>query len=109
MTKEEKLQFKFKYDKMLDDVFFTKEFKQYMMENCKFCPSGLTIDTNIDDDKPQFCVCTKEYGYDYSGERVPGDFYNLNYKINENLIEHIMRYLYMTNKNLFNEILKYIL
>ena len=36
MTKEEKLQFKFKYDKMLDDVFFTKEFKQYMMENCKF-------------------------------------------------------------------------
>ena len=42
MTKEEKLQFKFKYDKMLDDVFFTKEFKQYMMENCKFCPSGLT-------------------------------------------------------------------
>ena len=71
--------------------------------------SGLTIDTNIDDDKPQFCVCTKEYGYEYSGERVPGDFYNLNYKINENLIEHIMRYLYMTNKNLFNEILKYIL
>ena len=47
MTKEEKLQFKFKYDKMLDDVFFTKEFKQYMIENCKFCPSGLTIDTNI--------------------------------------------------------------
>ena len=32
MTKEEKLQFKFKYDKMLDDVFFTKEFKQYMIE-----------------------------------------------------------------------------
>lgn len=109
MTKEEKLQFKFKYDKMLDDVFFTKEFKQYMIENCKFCPSGLTIDTNIDDDKPQFCVCTKEYGYDYSGERVPGDFYNLNYKINENLIEHIMRYLHMKNENLFNEILKYIL
>lgn len=94
---------------MLDDVFFTKEFKQYMMENCKFCPSGLTIDTNIDDEKPQFCVCTKEYGYEYSGERVPGDFYNLNYKINENLLEHTMRYLYMTNKNLFNEILKYIL
>ena len=88
MTKEEKLQFKFKYDKMLDDVFFTKEFKQYMIENCKFCPSGLTIDTN---------------------ERVPGDFYNLNYKINENLFGHIMRYLQMKNKNLFNEILKYIL
>ena len=45
MTKEEKLQFKFKYDKMLDDVFFTKEFKQYMIENCKFCPSGLTLTT----------------------------------------------------------------
>ena len=36
-------------------------------------------------------------------------FYNLNYKINENLIEHIMRYLQMKNENLFNEILKYIL
>ena len=54
-------------------------------------------------------MCTKEYGYDYSGERVPGDFYNLNDNINENLIEHIMRYLQMKNKNLFNEILKYIL
>lgn len=106
MTAEEKLQFKFKYDKMLDDVFFTRKFKQYMMENCKFCPSDLTIDCDVDDDEPRFYVCTKEYGYDYSGERVPGDFYNLDYNINENLYIHAFLYLYMTNENLFHEIFK---
>ena len=47
MTQEEKLQFKFKYDKMLDDVFFTSKFKQYIVEKCKHCPNGLTIDANI--------------------------------------------------------------
>ena len=76
------------------------------MENCKFCPSGLTIDCDVDDDEPRFYVCTKEYGYDYSGERVPGDFYNLDYNINENLYIHAFRYLYMTNENLFHEIFK---
>lgn len=74
MTQEEKLQFKFKYDKMLDDVFFTSKFKQYIVEKCKYCPDGLTIDTNIIHDEIKFVVCTKKYGYEFSGERVPGDF-----------------------------------
>lgn len=107
MTKEEKLQFKFKYDKMLDDVFFTNKFKQYIVEKCNYCPEGLTIDTNTDDDEPRFIVCTKKYGYEYLGERVPGDFYDLKYGVGNQLAEATIEYLYENDPTLYHEIFKY--
>ena len=107
MTQEEKLQFKFKYDKMLDDVFFTSKFKQYIVEKCKYCPDGLTIDTNIIHDEIKFVVCTKKYGYEFSGERVPGDFYDLKYQVEEKMTDALLDYLAENNAELYNEIFKY--
>lgn len=107
MTQEEKLQFKFKYDKMLDDVFFTSKFKQYIVEKCKYCPDGLTIDTNIIHDEIKFVVCTKKYGYEFSGERVPGDFYDLKYQVEEKMAEALLDYLAENNAELYHKIFKY--
>ena len=107
MTKEEKLQFKFKYDKLFDDVFFTSKFKQYIVGRCKHCPAGLTIDTNVDGDIPEFHVCTKKYGYEYMGERVPGDFYNLKYGLGRDLAEALLDYMSDNAPELYEEMFSF--
>lgn len=107
MNKDEKLKFKFEFDKKLDDVFFTNRFKKYITQQCKYCPDGLTIDTNIDDDEPTFVVCTKKYGYEYLGERVPGDYYDLKYEVDKTMVKEVMNYLYAINPELYDEIFKY--
>lgn len=107
MNEEEKLKFKFDYDKRLDDVFFTNEFKRYIVGKHRYCPDGLTVNTSITGDTPCFVVCTKKYGYEYSGERVPGDYYDLKYDIDHDIADSVMDYLYDTNPDLYHEIFRY--
>ena len=107
MTQEEKLQFKFKYDKMFDDVFFTSEFRQYIVEKLHHCPNGLTIDTDVDGEEPEFHVCTKKYGYEYMNERVPGDFYDIQYGLGRELAEATLDYLSENNSELYEEMFSF--
>lgn len=107
MTQEEKLQFKFKYDKLFDDVFFTSKFKQYIVEQCKRCPAGLTINTDIDDEIPEFHVCTKQYGHEHMGERVPGDYYDLKYGIGRDISEALMNYLAENAPELYEDMFSF--
>lgn len=66
---------KIKYDKTFDNIFFSKEFKNFIVEKFGYCPNGLTFDTEIKNDKPEFTCCCKKYGYDYpSTDRVIGDY-----------------------------------
>lgn len=67
---------KVKYDKIFDDIFFSKEFKDFIIEKFGYCPNGLTFDTYASGDKPLEFICRcKKYGYDYSSsDRVIGDY-----------------------------------
>ena len=103
MTPEERFSFKFKYDKMFDDVFFTSKFRQYIVERCKYCPNGLTIDTNIKGETPTFHVCTKKYGFDFIHERVPGDFYDLKYGVGDKLADALLEYMCENHPELYDE------
>ena len=44
---ENNFDLKVKYDTFFDEIFFSKDFTNKMVENFKYCPSGLTIDTKI--------------------------------------------------------------
>ena len=66
---------KVKYDKIFDDIFFSKEFKDFIIEKFGYCPNGLTLDTDVENGKPEFTCRCKKYGYDYpSADRVIGDY-----------------------------------
>jgi len=108
MTQKEKLEFKFKFDKMLDDVFFTSDFRNFIVRVMHYCPNGLTINTDVDGNEPFFKVCTKHYGYDFSErERVPGDYYDLKYNAFEEKMA-VATYYYLETKcpELYDEMKK---
>ena len=99
---------KAKYDKIFDDIFFSKEFKDSVVEKFGYCPNGLTFDTIVEDDNPEFICRCKQYGYDYSGERVIGD-----YKITKPTVdlekygEYMGDYIIDNYPELYEEISKY--
>lgn len=100
---------KIKYDKIFDDIFFSKEFKDFIVEKFDYCPNGLTFDTEVENDKPEFTCCCKKYGYEYSGERVIGD-----YRIEnppsielEKYAYEMLKYLKDNYPTIYEEIAKY--
>lgn len=97
-----------KYDKIFDDIFFSKDFKNYMIGKIGYCPNGLTIDTEVIDDKPEFTCMCKEYGYEYSGDPVIGDFRKLNTPNNIDILANLMmEYLHKNYLDLYNEIIQF--
>ena len=99
---------KIKFDKLFDDVFFSKNFKEFIVSKTGYCPNGLTIDTDVNDDVPEFTCLCKEYGYDYANDRIIGDYRILKTPTNmETLSDLMLEYLKENNNDLFNEVLKY--
>lgn len=98
--------FKRKYDKIFDDLFFTNEFRDYCVKEMKRCPAGLTINT-IDDEQEgkYFKTCCKKYGYDFSGDRIIGD-YTFGEKLDDiRYTETCLNYLYDKNREVFDYIM----
>ena len=94
---ENNFDLKVKYDTFFDEIFFSKDFTNKMVENFKYCPNGLTFDTKINEDKDNiyFKVCAKEYGYEYPNEHVIGDFtINSTNKVTEEMVDYMINYLF---------------
>ena len=101
---------KIKYDKTLDDIFFSKEFKDFIISKFGYCPNGLTFDTDVVDDKPEFICRCKKYGYDYpSIDRVIGDYRIENPKSIEleKYAYEMLKYLKDNYPTIYNEISDY--
>jgi len=101
---------KVKYDTILDDIFFSKEFKDFIIKKFGYCPNGLTFDTYADGDKPIEFICRcKKYGYEYSGERVIGD-YRIENPPSIELAKYayeMLKYLQDNYPTIYEEIAKY--
>jgi len=99
---------KLKFDKILDDIFFSNDFKYYILEKTGYCPTGLTIDTYVENDKPEFICRCKEYGFDFSGERIIGDYNIIKPNVDlEKYGEYMIEYLHTNHPSVYNEITKY--
>ena len=100
---------KIKYDKIFDDIFFSKEFIDFIVSKFGYCPNGLTFDTYASPDKPIEFICRcKQYGYDYSGERVIGDYQIIKTKINlEEYAYEMLKYLRDNYQSIYDEISEY--
>ena len=94
--------FKRTYDKIFDDLFFSDEFKDFCVKKLKHYPVGLTIDT-IDKGKEKFfVVCCKEYGYDFSGQRVIGDYVVTNQNVEDKYIAACCEYVQLKKPELID-------
>ena len=99
---------KTKYDKIFDDIFFSKEFKDSVVEKFGYCPNGLTFDTVIYDDEPEFICRCKQYGCEYSGERVIGDYQYIKPTVDlEKYGVYMAEYIISNYPELYKEISKY--
>lgn len=96
------------YDPLFDEIFYSKEFIDYVLKNKGYCPNGLTIDTCFDDKGMYFTCCCKEYGYEYSGERVVGDYTLVNPNVDlEDYAILCFKYLNNVNPEVASEVEKY--
>ena len=96
------------YDSLFDDIFFSKEFIDYVLKNKGYCPKGLTVDTKFDDNGMYFKCCCKEYGYEYSNERIVGDFTILKPNVDmEDYAILCFKYLNKVNPKVCSEVEKY--
>ena len=101
---------KAKYDPAFDNLFFDKKFKNEMLKRFKVVPAGLTFDTRFLDDadpEPYFVLCCKRYGYEYSGERVVGDYVINKYKFSKEIFDFCMEYLSNLESPIYHEIIDY--
>ncbi len=100
---------KIKFDTAFDNLFYSKEFKDAMVKKFGIVPAGLTFDTRFDDDvsEPFFCLCCKKYGYEFSGERVVGDYTINKYKFTREMFEFCMDYTDNVSKEIYNEMINY--
>lgn len=100
---------KIKFDTAFDNLFYSKEFKDAMVKKFGIVPAGLTFDTRFDDDvsEPFFCLCCKKYGYEFSGERVVGDYTINKYKFTREMFDFCMDYTDNISKEIYNEIINY--
>lgn len=106
---DNQLKLKIKFDTAFDNLFYSKEFKDAMIKKFGIVPAGLTFDTRFDDDvsEPFFCLCCKKYGYEYSGERVVGDYTINKYKFTREMFEFCMDYTDNISKEIYNEMINY--
>ena len=66
-----------------------------MTEKIGYCPSGLTMDTRLNEKTSNiyFVACCKAYGYDFrSSDRVVGD-YILSGSASDEMFNYMMEYL----------------
>ena len=99
---------KSKYDKLFDDIFFDSKFTDFIVQECGYCPRGLTIDTEVNDNKPEFTCRLKIYGYEYSNERVIGDYTIIKPTVElEKYAYKMMEYLQKNHPELYADIMKY--
>lgn len=106
---DNQLKLKIKFDTAFDNLFYSKEFKDAMIKKFGIAPAGLTFDTRFDDDvsEPFFCLCCKKYGYEFSGERVVGDYTINKYKFTREMFEFCMDYTDNVSKEIYNEMINY--
>ena len=106
---DNQLKLKVKFDTAFDNLFYSKEFKDAMIKKFGIVPAGLTFDTRFDDDasEPFFCLCCKKYGYEFSGERVVGDYTINKYKFTREMFEFCMDYTDNVPKEVYNEMINY--
>ena len=106
---DNQLKLKIKFDTAFDNLFYSKEFKDAMIKKFGIVPAGLTFDTRFDDDvsEPYFCLCCKKYGYEFSGERVVGDYTINKYKFTREMFEFCMDYTDNVSKEIYNEMINY--
>ena len=106
---DNQLKLKIKFDTAFDNLFYSKEFKDAMIKKFGIVPTGLTFDTRFDDDvsEPFFCLCCKKYGYEFSGERVVGDYTINKYKFTREMFEFCMDYTDNVSKEIYNEMINY--
>lgn len=106
---DNQLKLKIKFDTVFDNLFYSKEFKDAMIKKFGIVPAGLTFDTRFDDDvsEPFFCLCCKKYGYEFSGERVVGDYAINKYKFTREMFEFCMDYTDNVSKEIYNEMINY--
>ena len=100
---------KVKFDTAFDNLFYDKKFKEEMLKRFKVVPAGLTFDTRFDDDvsEPYFLLCCKRYGYEYSGERVIGDYVINKYNISREMFDFCLDYTDNVDKEIYDEIVNY--
>lgn len=105
---KENFKLKCYYDPLFDDIFFSKDFINYVLENKGYCPKGLTFDTKFDEDGMYFNCCCKEYGYEYSGERVVNDFILIHSNVDmEDYAALCFKYLKKVKPEIANKIKNY--
>lgn len=85
---------KFDYEKRFNKLFFSNDFKQKMIEKCHYCPQGLTIDVDFDDNNEiEFCIYCKKYNYDFSDSIVDGDYVLLKTPIKDEWVDVMKQYI----------------
>ena len=85
---------KFDYEKRFNKLFFSNDFKQKMVEKCRYCPQGLTIDVDFDDNNEiEFCIYCKKYNYDFSDSIVDGDYVLLKTPIKDEWVDVMKQYI----------------
>ena len=108
----ENFDLKVKYDTQLDNLFFSKDFKNSMLAQFGIAPAGLTIDTRYDKDASfgdiYFTICCKRYGYEYyERDHVIGDYSLTHYKLTDDMEQHCVNYLAEKEPELYEEMIKY--
>lgn len=97
---------KIKFDKAFDKLFFSKNFRAEMTKKFGMCPTGMTIDTcyNNDDSEIYFKLVSKNYGYEYSGEMVVGDYTLNKFIFTQEMADFAISYIRNNAPDLFDEI-----
>ena len=100
---------KVKFDTAFDKIFFSKEFKNAMLKKFGICPNGMTFDTRYDDDVSEiyFILVSKSYGYEYSGERVVGDYTLNKFEFSKDMFDFAIDYFAMNDRETWAEIVNY--
>jgi len=106
---DEQWKLKVKYDTAFDELFLKQDFKLYATSVLKYCPNGLNLNTEFDDETGKVLIVSrcKIYGYDYSStDHVIGDYY-LGKKTTSEMAYVLLDYLQEKNPALFEEINEY--
>ena len=100
---------KVKFDTAFDKIFFSNDFKNAMLNKFGIAPAGMTFDTRYNDDVSEiyFVLVSKSYGYEYSGERVVGDYSLNKFEFSREMFDFAIDYLSMNARELWAEIINY--
>ena len=100
---------KVKFDTIFDKIFFSNGFKNAMVKKFGICPNGMTFDTRYDDEESKiyFVLVSKNYGYEYSGEKVIGDYTLNKFDFSKEMFGFAIDYLVANNYETWVEIADY--